>query len=956
MSAIVLRKAALAYALPMAIAVASGSVIAAEEIEEVVVTGSFIRGTPQDAALPVDLISQEDLIDNGSPTITEMIRNLNISNGNLGETNQFNASGGQGNEGVATINLRGLGSSRSLVLINGRRHVATPSIGVDISAVPSIAIGRLEVLKDGAAALYGSDAIAGVANFITRENFRGLEFRAGGQSFEESDGEYTFGIIGGMDFSDRVSGMAAFEYEHRSEVQLRDLDDRVRPFAENPQGGYSAIGNPGTLFPITAAGLGAPVIDPECANFGNTPAGLCRFQFTQFDNLVEEQDTYKAYGELNVDLSDNVSWHTEALYSYMDIPEWATSPSYPPQALFGPDRLVPVTHPGIQDFINTYPTALPAGTVAVFPFQRHAGAGGFGPNGDARRAVRETDTYRIASSLNGTLFDGDLGFDIAVSWSKRERFTTGVDMFVERIAFALDGLGGPNCNQATGTPGQGDCFFYTPTSNGFATSAINGYQNPNANPDLVAANTIIQPWLEGELATETTDELFVFDATFDGVLPIELAGGEVGYAFGLQAREEKFELSPDAINDLTVNPCPFNDPTSVTLGNTDVLDCTQSALTGATGQFAFLAATIPNKTDRTIYGAFVELGLPITERLNAQLALRYEDYGGAVGNTIDPKLAVRFQATEAVALRGSVSTTFRGPPQPFLQGRGTSLQFVGPANAFKAVDTSGNPGLSQEEAVTTNFGIILDTGPFFGSIDYWRYDFTDPIQVESFNGIVNQYVALDCAPGGAGVGSADCTSLSDRLTFQAGSAQAAGDVTRIDVQYVNGGDITTQGIDWFAQYDFSNDMGDWAVGTQGTYTDEYDVDDFRTAEGVFLTAGGDFSGNLNDNRNTLTPIVDLQANAFLKFTRNNHRATLTGRYWGEYDDEGAIASLQNIDDMFTLDLNYNVGLLDDKLLLNLTVFNLLDEEPPQTQTDLNYDAYTHSPFGRIVKVGLNYTL
>ena len=956
MSGSSLRFAVLARALPMAVAIASGTALAADQVvEEVVVTGSFIRGTPQDAALPVDLISQEDLIDNGSPTITEMIRNLNISNGNLGETNQFNASGGQGNEGVATINLRGLGSARSLVLINGRRHVADSAIGVDISAVPSIAIGRLEVLKDGAAALYGSDAIAGVANFITRENFRGLEFRAGGQAFEESDGEYQFGIIGGGEWG-RVSAMAAFEYEHRSEVEIRDLDDRARPFAENPQGGFSAIGNPGTLFPITPAGLGAPVIDPECENFGNTAAGLCRFPFTLFDNLVEEQDTYKAFGEVNVDLTDDIRWHTEILYSYVDIPQWATSPSYPPQALFGPDRLVPVTHPGIADFITTYPNALPADTVAVFPFQRHAGAGGFGPDGDARRGTRESDTYRVATALDGTLFDGQLGFDIAISYSRRDRMNTTPDMFVERIAFALDGLGGPNCDQATGTPGQGDCFFYTPTSNGFATSALNGFQNANANPDLVAANNIIQPWLETELSTEETYELTVFDATFDGVLPIELGGGEIGWAVGLQARDERYELEADPINDLTVTPCPFNDPVSVTLGNTDTLDCTQSLLTQDTGAFAFLAGTIPQKTDRTIYGAFVELGLPITERLNAQVAVRYEDYGSGVGNTIDPKLALRFQATDTLALRGSISTTFRGPPQNFLEGRGTSLQFLAPTNAFRAVDTNGNPNLAQEEAVATNLGVIFDTGNFFASLDWWRFDFTDPIQVEDFNGILNQYIALDCAPGGAGVGSADCTSITDRITFQAGSAQAAADATRIDVRFINGGDITTQGFDWFAQYDFDSDYGQWSVGTQGTYTAEYDVDDFRTEGGVFLTAGGDFAGNLNDNRNTLTPIVDLQGNLFLKFTRDVHRATLTARYWGEYEDEGAIATLQDIDDMITVDLNYNVSFMEDRLLLNLTAFNLFDEAPPRTQTDLNYDPYTHSPFGRILKVGLTYQL
>ncbi|MFZ8913551.1 MAG: hypothetical protein ACO2YP_03050, partial [Pseudomonadales bacterium] len=116
MSKLSLRRAIAACTLPAAVLAAPSVVFAEEAIEEVVVTGSFIRGTPQDAALPVDVVSQQDLMDIGNPTIAEMVRNLNISNGNLAETNQFNGSGGQGNEGVNTINLRGLGSARSLVL------------------------------------------------------------------------------------------------------------------------------------------------------------------------------------------------------------------------------------------------------------------------------------------------------------------------------------------------------------------------------------------------------------------------------------------------------------------------------------------------------------------------------------------------------------------------------------------------------------------------------------------------------------------------------------------------------------------------------------------------------------------------------------------------------------------------------------------------------------------------
>lgn len=950
-----LRQAIIACTLPaMAAGVPLTSLAQQQAIEEVVVTGSFIRGTPQDAALPVDVLSTQDLVDVGNPTITEMVRNLNISNGNIGETNQFNASGGQGNEGAATINLRGLGSARTLVLINGRRHVSTSNIGVDISAVPSIAIGRLEVLKDGAAALYGSDAIAGVTNFITRNDFEGAEIRASGQTFDDSDGEYSLGAIFGGG-TGRLSVMGALEYERRSEVRLRDSEWAVRPFASNPQGGYSAIGNPGTLFPVGATGIIGVAVDPGCELLGNTvDGGRCRFQFTQFDNLVEEQDTYKAYGEANYALSDTVDFHVEGLYAKVEVPQWATSPSYPPQSLFGPDRILPLTHPGIADLVAQNPGIFPDGTLAVFPLTRHAGAGGF--QGEPRRGTRETDTYRLASSLNGTLFQGELGFDIALSWSKRERETVTPDMYVERLALAFDGLGGPDCDPATGTPGEGGCLFHTPTSNGFATSAINGATNPNANPDLVAMNLALQPWLEDDLGTESTFELLVFDATFDGQLPIELAGGQVGWAVGIQSRNEKFELSPFEINDLAINPCPFVDPVSVALGNTDTLDCTNSALTTDTGRFAFLSGTTAQDTERTVYGAFAELGLPVTERLNAQLAIRFEDYGGNVGSTVDPKIAVRFQATDMVTLRGSLSTTFRGPPQNQLEGRGTSLQFLAPANAFKAVDTFGNPNLEPETAIASNLGVILDTGSFFGTLDYWRFDFQDPLQVENFNAIVSAYTGNDCAPGGAGAGSDECASLSQQLVFQPGAEEIPSNIQRIRISNINGGDITTSGVDWFGQYDITTDYGMFSVGTQGTYTHEYDVDDFTNIDGVFLIPGGDFSGNLNDNRNTITPIVDLQGNVFVKYTNGMHRATLTGRYWGEYDDEGAIASLQTVNDMFTTDLTYNVSLMEDALGINLSVFNMFDIRPPQAQTDLNYDPYTHSPFGRMIKLGLTYRM
>ena len=124
---------------------------------------------------------------------------------------------------------------------------------------------------------------------------------------------------------------------------------------------------------------------------------------------------------------------------------------------------------------------------------------------------------------------------------------------------------------------------------------------------------------------------------------------------------------------------------------------------------------------------------------------------------------------------------------------------------------------------------------------------------------------------------------------------------------------------------------------------------------MFLLAGGDFAGNLNDNNNALTPIIDLQANVFAKYRMGNHMINTIVRYWGEYDDPSAIDSLQNIDSMTTVDLTYSLTLLQGNLVFDISAFNLFDEDPPRTQTDLNYDPYTHNAFGRMIKAGFRYS-
>ena len=930
-----------------------------ETLEEIVVTGSFIKGTAEDAALPVDVLTRSDLEDVGSPSLIEMVRNLGVTSGNLGETNQFDTRGGQAAEGVTAINLRGLGPARTLVLINSKRHVSTETIGVDISAIPSIAIGRVEVLKDGAAALYGSDAIGGVVNFITRDSFEGFEVSGNFTDLDDSDGDTNVAAI----FGRRVGALhfaISGEYEERSELRIRDRDWALRPFAENPgPGGWSSIGNPGTFFPGISNGaggrtlLGGATPDPGCELLGGTSSGgFCRFQYTFFDNLVEEQESYKVFAEVNYDISDKISFHAEALYHDMDIPEWKTSPSYPPQALLGNDRFIEASHPGLIDLKAQNPglfnevAGIPASVQGASSWSRMLGIAG--RNGQPESSYRKTKTKRISFGLVGET-DSGISFDTSFSWSKRERDIGGSDMYIERMAFAFDGLGGAGCDPATGSAGVGPCEYYNPFSNALSLSPVTGATNPQYNASVANSNELIN-WLTAETGSATDNETLVFEAILSGDSRWDLGGGSVGWAAGIQYRKDTYDFTVKDVANRAINPCAFNNPMSVTLGHTATLDC---GAAGA-GQLAFLAATDEENTDRDVYGVFAELALPITEALDVQLAVRYEDYGSKNGgDTIDPKVAFSWTLTDEFSLRGSVSTTFRGPPSSFLSGTSTSLQFIGAALAFKAGDTVGNPDLEPETAVTTNFGAIYQNENFYASLDYWSFNFEDPLQLENANQIVAAYGANDCADGGSGVGTAGCDLLRGRLSP---TGTSIGGVERITRSVINGSDIDTSGIDFVANYSFNDVVGgELTLGLEGSYTFEYKSDDFVTGDGFTLAPGDDFVGRLNEGT-PFQPKPELKASFIAKWSNQAHRVTYAARYIdGMEDANSPVPALDNIDDHLTHDVHYINNMFDD-VTLSLSVLNFTDEDPPQVANDLNYDPYNHSGFGRMIKLGVTYSM
>jgi outer membrane receptor protein involved in Fe transport len=1032
--------------LGLLVAFANTAFAEEELIEEVVVTGSYIKGSPQDAELPIDVITEEDMLQMGSPSMIEMIRNLGVTAANLGETNQF-TTGGQANEGMATVNLRGLGASRTLVLLNGRRHVSSEIDGVDISAFPISAIGRVEVLKDGAAALYGSDAIAGVANFITRGDFEGLEVGGSFKDIDGSDGDWDMNAIFGTS-GDKWSFMIAGEYSERGELPIKERDWALVNTDVNAPAGWSGIGNPGTdqFFPTVAPGTADFTVtdadgnvttqnlayaalnddgsqatvtktfaDPQCEALGALRAvpAACGFNYAWFDNLIEQQENTKVYSELNIDLSDNHRLHFEAMYSDVDIPAWKTSPSYPPQSLFGPDRRMNTDHPGLVDFNSFYDlqatgnagaltaanigglaTGLAEGSTAelaagdaaaaalagdptALTIGRVMGVSGAFLTGQPEAAQRQTETTRFVVGLDGTLFNDEVNYDVSVSYSKRDRTIGGQDMYVERMGLALKGYGGAGCTlPATTTAADGSisftdptaaaaaagvngCEYYNPFSRAVPFSYVNNTANADYNPEVANSVGLLEHMI-GQREANSENELLVFQAVFSGMTNIEVGGGTVGYAFGAQSRNQEFNFRLSSLVNRAVNPCPYTEPAAVALGIVDA-DQLSPNCSSPTGVAAFLAATDEQSNERTVYGVFGELAIPLTDDVDIQAAVRFEDYGGNVGSSIDPKIAATWRITEELSLRGSASTTFRGPPQSLLSGKGTALSYVGPTASFKAIDTIGNPQLSSEEAVSTNIGLIYQNESFYASIDYWSFTFEDSFQREGFNQLLGAYSANDCIDDGAAVDNATCNTIGSHI-FPVAARSNLASTERIEVNWLNGTEIKTSGIDFKAEYTFSDVMnGSVSVGVDGTYGLEYERDAGLDVSGsVVLAPAADLMGQLNYNAGpSFTSKPELKLAAHLTYENDAHYGGLVVRHVGEYDDTGAPARLAallgTIDDHTTYDLNY-VYRGFDGLTLSASVVNLTDEDPATSRGDLAYDPFTHNAFGRMMKVGFTYTL
>lgn len=780
------------------------------ELQEVVVTGSFIRGTPEDAALPVDVIGTEELQRRGSPNTIDLIKSLPISGPVLGDTNQFSTTA-QGQVGAGTVNLRGLGSLRTLVLVNGRRvapSAGAGSGGVDTNLLPVSAVGRVEVLKDGAAATYGSDAIAGVVNFITRTNFNGLEVSGDYRLVDGSKGDYTVNAVYGKTF-DNASLLFSGGYQRRSELKTTDRDWSYLPYLDNPSG-WSVLGQPPSFLPLSAAGTPTAGVtrDPNCAavggfaGFSGTTAA-CYFTYIPFDNLVEDEHRYHLFAQANVDLSETTKFHVEAYWAKTDIPHMRFSPAFPPiQGPNGPGSVgvfsTPVTNPGALTALQQ--AGLSAAQIAAtsrisLTLFRPLGAGGNPIYDDGGQiGYRNYDIYRVSAGLNGELPFAGIGYDVGVTYSRTQNRQHTPDIFINKLQQALNGFGGAGCTGTT--PGANGCQYFNPFSNAYAGNPALGLTNPGFVPANANSAALIDWLYERGSETRQVQDLFVLDVVFNGELGIELPGGAIGWAAGGQYRTTDFQSTlRSAFQDVRVTPCPVPGQTNCAL---------------ATGPYIFLGQGTPVQLEDSVYAFFAETNLPITDSLNAQAAIRYEDYGGLTGSTVNPKVALKWQIADAFALRGSVGTTFRGPTPANRSSNGvTGLSGIQAAgNNFKSVDFTGNPAVGPEKAFTYNVGAIFQSGGLRVIADYWHFNIEDQI-----TSVPAQIVAT--AVGGVGNGTqfVNCGSaLRSLITFNNNNACTQGvtvgnDIQRVRSDTVNGPRIKVTGIDGSVDYKMPGVMG-----------------------------------------------------------------------------------------------------------------------------------------------------
>lgn len=996
-------------------------------IEEVLVTGSFIRGAPLDAPSPVQVVDRDSIEAQGAAVIWDVIKNLEINSGSFTEGGSGEMAG---TVGTAQVNLRNLGENSTLTLINGKRMVPAASLTrgggefIDLNAIPLVMTERVEILTDGGSALYGADAVAGVVNIIMRTDFEGLELYGDLQNIVEAGNAFdatASGIWGwASDDGDTHFVLSAERFE-RDQVPVTEGNF----FNENSY----IVGNtsvPTTLGTSAAFGAqvnnayvntalrnrnlaedptatGAVYTDPLCNSLtdsGGNPyfvtgdhpnsraqlgrrSGACVVDESGWGSMAFDTERTSIAGSFNHTFDNGTEFYSffqsseqetiragsgygrSFASTYLPSPGAYTLPrgrvlelgNYAP--LFGKPKPVITNNP--TDAINGGPNVLYR-SLLHFGVTR--------PGGDDDTNTSETMSGQFG--LKGELEFQDRTYNWDVSYSagssSSERQIREFNRY--RSHMASLGLGGPNCvpngvpnfdflgqpgangwtsyaslfrfvfegfftqpyepisyGLTSNNQGKGDCMFYNPL--------LSAQVNPN-----VANSPELMEWLAApHLNDDRRNKLGVWDATLTGEL-FDMRGGMGAFALGAQRRERNARSIGSWLSNGTENAI-----LAFTAGKPSKFGWIDNNLSCA-------SCTSTYDLDQDTNAVFVELSLPFWENVESQVALRWEDYGGAIGDEISPKVALSWRPIDTLLLRTSWSESFRAP-NPGIIGDGldsSSTSFMDPLRnqtvragilpptLANSVLTSSftlgapAPDVGNEYADTYSMGFMWTPGGRFDGFsmqaDFWRFEVRDRVlpesgsgaiarQLEAFNAVVGNpanYVlnsSLDaitspelfipCDPGALATqfGANSTQRLNcvvDPRKYQVtGVEESLPSVSRNVIQLklgaINAGEITADGVDFKTGYRWANDLGRFSVSLDYTFVNQYTLADVPGLVNGLLDIGiYDAAGTTGDG-SLVRSLPDHKGHVTFNWSQGNHSATAISRYIGSYTDIRALLEL-----------------------------------------------------------------
>lgn len=910
------------------------------KVERIRVTGSSIKRTSLEGALPITTFSKADIDAAGITSAEQLLLQMNIagnSSDNLASNGGIVSEEQRGNNGVSGANLRGQGADATLVLLNGRR-VATHGLkgrAVDLNSIPFAALERVEVLRDGASAVYGTDAIGGVINFITKSDFTGAIASAFVDHTQAGGGNIyrTNLLVGTGDIN--VDGWNVFGTLSYKKNELLAGDDRNFSNTFQPERGlspdtrgtpFATVFNRGSTQPNL---IGTGLVDPldgqsvTAINILDLPGAAgcetggemmgpydhrlwssessryaCAWDYPAAARIQQPQESVDFIGRATFKLATDHLATVEFVASQVDVSKAFEPNQISPGSTFGPDSWYPSNGESYDTIFNGLAAyfgedQLNYGERIAYRWRCMA----CGP----REIDTTTDAYRLLVSFEGIIADWDYNVGISRASSESEStLGTGYHFTAELQQVLGSGLINPFL-----LPGQ--------SQSAAGVSALNA-----------ASATGVKLYGGESIMTQ-------IDGTISGELSYALPGGNIMMAVGADLRREEFKFNGDERSEMRpVFNAPFD--------NANVLD----------------------KVSRDIQAVFAEVYLPVLDNLDVTLAGRYDKYDG-FGSTTNPKIAFSYRPMEQIMLRGAFSTGFKVPSfnqlfNGITESQYTGLDLADPATCPGGIADEtvagceriqpvelfgGKPDLSPEESEQKSFGfVVVPTDYLNFSVDWWEIERTNTIRSAPRDVLIENY----------------------DLFIDNWQRNAAGEVIAIDRRFINSGGTLTSGIELDVNVIGEVAGGAWKVNLNGSYID------------TFKTKGIDslpYSENLvGEYVRFFNLPIKWKHTLNFSYVRGDWSHNLTQLYRDGYKDELPVSVRNesyvpsqwnpNVDEYITY--NYSVTYAGvDNLSVTFGIKNLFDEDPPFTahQNDFSagaaWEPRVADPRGRAFTLLMEYT-